>query len=103
MPPGIDKDQLQLLMESYKEQVQLNTKLLERQAQFLDNLDQSTQKLIEAINSQTEAVHSTLEVGFATMGQKITEEHGGLSLRLYVAMGGMLSIIATLIAMWITK
>lgn len=96
-------DQLKILMDVYRDRSILDTKLLERQSHFIESLDRSTKRLIEAIDSQTESVHSTLTAGLAAMGQKITEEHGSLSLRLYIAMGGMISIIATLIAMWVTK
>lgn len=103
MPDGIDKDQLRLLMDNYKEQIQLNTKLLERQTRFIDNLDKSTHDLIEAINAQTVGLQDSFRVGIAELGSKMTEEHGNISLRVYVAMGGMVSILATIVALWVTK
>lgn len=99
----MDDSQLKLLMDSYKEQVQLNTKLLERQERFLDSLDSSTKQLIEAINAQTTGLQSTLSLGLSTLSEKITRDHGAISLRLYVALGGMISILITLISLWAIK
>lgn len=101
MADGIDKDQLRLLMDNYKEQIQLNTKLLERQARFFDSLDRSTHDLIEAINAQTVGLQSVLSVGIAGLGEKMTEEHGDINLRIYVALGGMLSLLVTLVTLWV--
>jgi len=101
MGDGIDKNQLELLMDSYRQQIELNTKLLERQSQFVERLDNSTKALVEAIHTQTESVQSVIATGIAQLGQKITEEHGAISLRIYIALGGMVSLLATLIAMWV--
>lgn len=99
----MDNEQLKLLMDSYKQQVELNTKLLERQKWFIERLDESTQRLVEAIHAQTSGLQSTVETGIAQLGQKITEEHGGLNIRIYVALGGMISILATLIALLVMR
>lgn len=101
MGDGIDTTQLELLMDNYRKQIQLNTQLLERQSQFIDRLDRSTQSLVDAIHTQTESTHSVISTGLAQLGQKITEEHGHISIRVYIALGGMVSILTTLITMWI--
>ena len=103
MPDGIDKNQLQLLLDNYKEQIQLNTKLLERQERFIDRLDGSTQELIEAINAQTVGLHSKLSSSVSVLSEKMTEEHGDINLRIYVALGGMLSLLATIVTLWVVK
>lgn len=103
MVDGIDKDQLRLLLDNYREQIQLNTKLLERQERFIDNLDRSTHDLIEAIHVQTAGLQSTLNVGMAGLGEKMTEEHSDINLRIYVALGGMLSLLVTMVALWVMK
>lgn len=99
----MESEQLELLMNSYKEQIQLNTKLLERQERFMDRLDHSTQQLIEAINAQTTGLQSTLDSGLSSLGRDITTEHGDINLRIYVALGGMVTILLTLITIWVTK
>lgn len=99
----MDDDKLKLMMESYREQIQLNTKLLERQERFVTRLDESTQRLIEAINAQTTNFYDTLARSLAEMGTTITRDHAGIMLRLYIALGGMVSIIVTLLGLWITK
>jgi hypothetical protein len=103
MPDGIDNDKLKAMMESYREQIQLNTKLLERQERFIDSLDGSTKRLIEAINSQTASLNSVLSQGLVSLSEKITRDHSGITLRIYVALGGMISILITLISIWMTK
>lgn len=103
MPDTIDNDKLKLMMENYKEQIQLNTKLLERQERFIDNLDESTKRLIEAINAQTTGLQNTLSLGLITLSEKITQDHSGITLRIYVALGGMISILITLLSIWLTK
>ena len=100
MGSELDTEQLLLLMQSYKEQVQLNTRLLERQERFIDNLDKSTQQLVEAINTQTKGLSDMFSTGLAQLSQKMTEDHGGLNIRIYVALVGMVSILATLITLW---
>ena len=78
-------EQLKLLMSSYKEQIELNTKLMERQKWFLESLEGSTQRLIEAIHAQTSGLQGTMETGIAQLGQKMTEEHLDLGAVLAVA------------------
>lgn len=101
MENGLDTNQLRLLMDNYKEQIQLNTRLLERQERFIDSLDRSTHELIKAINDQTTGLQSTLSVGIAGLSEKITEEHGDINLRIYVALGGMVSLLVTLVTLWL--
>jgi hypothetical protein len=96
-------EQLKMLMENYKSQVELNTKLLEQQKWFLTRLEESTNRLVEAIHAQTTGIQGSIEAETARLGQKMTEEHGGLSIRIYLALGGMVSILATLITLWVVK
>lgn len=96
-------DSLMLLMDSYREQIQLNTKLLERQERMFDRLDSSTIKLTEAINAQTMGFQSMLSTKISELGDGLTKEHGDINLRVYAALGGMVSILVTLIAIWITQ
>jgi hypothetical protein len=103
MADGLDNNTLKLLMDSYREQVQLNTKLLERQERFIDRLDNSTHNLIEAINAQTTGLQANLAKGITGMCDRMSEEHGQINLRIYAAIGGMVSILVTLLTIWITQ
>lgn len=99
----MEDDKLKLLMDSYREQIQLNTRLLERQERFIDRLDASTHELVEAINAQTTGLQSTLTTGLATVKGQLSGEHGNINMRIYVALGGMVSILITLIAIWMAQ
>ena len=99
----MDDNQLKLLMDSYREQISLNTKLLERQERFITRLDESTQRLIEAINNQTHGFYDTLSKSVSELSSSITKDHAGITLRIYVALGGMISIMITLLSIWMIK
>jgi cysteinyl-tRNA synthetase len=99
----MDDEKLKLLMDSYREQIQLNTKLLERQEGFLNSLDRSTRQLIEAINAQTTGLQTSITLGVTELSKQMTQDHGAISLKVYVALGGMISILATLISLWVIK
>lgn len=103
MAAEIDDNGLRLLMDSYREQIQLNTKLLERQERFIENLDKSTQELVRAIDTQTKGLQNALSLGFAGLSEKNSKEHGDINIRIYVALGGMVSILVTLITLWAMK
>jgi cysteinyl-tRNA synthetase len=96
-------EQLKMLMENYKSQVELNTKLLEQQKWFLTRLEESTNRLVEAIHAQTTGIQGSIEIETSRLGQKMTEDHGGLRIQIYVALVGMVSILATLITLWVVK
>lgn len=99
----MDDDKLKAMMDSYKEQIALNTRLLERQERFIGQLDDSTKKLIEAINIQTTGLQNAFSQGFLTLKEQITRDHAGHTIRIYMALGGMISILVTLLSLWMTK
>ena len=84
--PEITQNDLTLLLNSYKDQVEMNTKLLERQNNLVNRLEHATTELIGAINTQT----SELTV-------RMTKDHSSIKNRIYIALVGMVSILLTLI------
>ena len=100
---NITKDQLNLLMISYKESVVLNTKLLVKIDSVLDIQRESCQninKLCDKINDQTSTLvthTSKLSDKLAEMNISIIREHSRIKNRLYMAFTMLSSIILGLV------
>jgi len=86
--PELSQNDLTLLLGSYKEQIQMNTKLLERQNNLVDRLEHATGELIGAINTQT-----------AELTCRMVKDHAGIRNRIYVALVGMVSILLVLLTL----
>jgi hypothetical protein len=126
MEDKLSKNDLFILMESYKNNIQLNTTLLEQQKQllimntsaidkqkeFCETLDKFIQNVIscsEKINENHSKLTKLVEDKTNTISNQITTgiadskvEHSGLRLRIYMAMIGMVGIIISLISLAMT-
>jgi hypothetical protein len=123
---NLSKQDLYILMESYKNNIQLNTTLLEQQKQLIILNDQSMnkqQELCNDIDKLIEKVTTCLEI-IQTNQTKLEEnqeklkenqeklnldiisfssnsklEHGKIVNRIYLALGGMVTIIISVIGL----
>lgn len=84
--PNINQNDLTLLLNSYRDQVQINTKLLERQNNLIDRLEHATGELISAISNQT------LEIT-----TRMIKDHTSIKNKIYIALIGMVSILLALL------
>lgn len=100
----ITKEQLELLMKSHKESVELNTTLigkLDRVLESQKNSCDSMNKLCDKIDHQTDTLTtSNVQLGQTLMDMRtnMLQEHNSIFNRLYVAFGMMGSILVTLVA-----
>lgn len=122
----LSKNDLYILMESYKNNIQLNTTLLEQQKQlmimntaaiekqkelcstldkFIENLTNCSKKLednhvkiVELIDNKSADIQTKIITHDATN----SVEHSKISNKLYVALGGMVLIILAVIELSIT-
>jgi len=126
MEDKLSKNDLFILMESYKNNIQLNTTLLEQQKQllimnasaidkqkeFCETLDRFIQNVTscsEKMNVNYTKLTKLIEDKSNTITSQITNgcadskvEHSGIRLRIYMAMIGMGGIIISLISLAIT-
>jgi hypothetical protein len=99
----INKDQLNLLMLSYKESVELSTRLLGKLDNVVDIQRESCKginKLCDKIDQQTSTLvthNIKLEDKLVDMKINIVKEHGVIRNKLYVAFSLMGTIIIGLI------
>ncbi len=128
MADELSKNDLFILMESYKNNIQLNTTILEQQKQILILNDQFIDKQKDLCNSVEELVdrlgecsktlsenHNILTNSIQQMSLKITSSletisnnlkldtskmSSSLSNKIYFAMGGMITIIISLISLF---
>ena len=109
---ALDREDLYLLMESYDNTVTLNTKLLERQDTLNANVERTIAELVGICENQNkimEEINKILPGAKKGADEILTElsalrlsevkAHSGHNNRLYVALVGMLTIIATLIGL----
>lgn len=122
----LSKNDLYILMESYKNNIQLNTTLLEQQKQlmimntaaiekqkefcstldkFIENLTNCSKKLednhvkiVELIDNKS----SDIQTKIITHDSTNSVEHSKITNKLYVALGGMILIILAVIELSIT-
>jgi hypothetical protein len=80
MTPG----ELTLLLTSYKDQIEMNGKLLDKQNKLIDRLEVMTEKVISKIGEQT---------------LTLSGEHYSIKGRINVALVGMVSVILTLLGL----
>jgi drug/metabolite transporter superfamily protein YnfA len=122
----LSKNDLYILMESYKNNIQLNTTLLEQQKQLIvminqsvdkqkvlcENLDQFIQNLTTC-STKLEENHSKLigliESKTNSIGNQLTVtssinsvEHEKITNKIYAAWGGMVLIVISLITLAVT-
>jgi hypothetical protein len=126
MEDKLSKNDLFILMESYKNNIQLNTTLLEQQKQllimnasaidkqkeFCETLDRFIQNVTscsEKMNVNYTKLTKLIEDKSNTITSQITNgcadskvEHSGIRLRIYMAMIGMGGIIISLISLAMT-
>jgi len=134
---SLNKDDLYLLMESYRNMIQMHSTLVEQQKQIIDlqnhilakqdaiaskqtqSCDQlkgvaekleacaaNLLKTNDTITSTSMSLDKTMSNGLDLVKDKIgggqlelTKQHSGINVRLYVAMGGMATIIIGLIGL----
>jgi len=130
----LSRDDLFLLLESYKNTIQLNTTLCEQQKQILNKQNlvcdsitkilneikylvkinteidyKGNQKLvvdgIGNVKDKVDDVNNTVKLEFSTHKMDVIKDHSGITIKLYIAFGGMISIIITLIGiiMYLSK
>jgi hypothetical protein len=123
--PGINRDDLSLLMESYRNTIELTTTLLQRQDKLNIALEEVARQLTVLASSQTDVnagigrlpgvfdeminvlcvgVAGRIEVLSKTIDgnrKEETAEHNAHTLRLYVAYGVLCTIILALIGLGI--
>jgi len=110
----LSKEDLTLLMESYKKQVELNTQVLTQQQNLIGRMDSMIEihketyhninKVADKIddhgkNSSTR--HSMLSEKLNSDRKESLKEHNDIRLRIYIAMGLMGVIILNLIAIYL--
>jgi predicted nuclease with TOPRIM domain len=111
---ALDREDLFLLMESYENTISLNTTLLERQETLNANIERTIEELVGVCKNQarildevrqlTGAYQAGTDKIMGAMGAgRLAEvkEHSGHANRIYVALVGMLAIIATLIGVFL--
>jgi hypothetical protein len=124
-PPVVNRDDLLLMMESYKNQIELNTTLLTRQeviitkqeeiigklAEILDlqskvladvgAVPDSLEKLIhgfcEATGETCKGINTALDQSLSAARQAQIREHNGINNRIYLGWVGMGTIVIALI------
>lgn len=123
MSDELSKNDLYILMESYKNNIQLNTTLLEQQKQIMvlnsssiekqeelctrvDELIEKVKQCSVVISDNNSKLMTSLTLLSATMTTKIDDEfvklsreHDKLSTKLYVAFIGMTGIIISIIGL----
>lgn len=107
---ALDREDLFLLMESYQNTISLNTTLLERQDTLNLNIERTLKELVgicqgqariieevRALNAANQASAKEVieEVAAGRLGE--VKEHSAHNNRIYVALVGMVVIIASLI------
>jgi hypothetical protein len=129
----IDRDDLFLLMESYKNTIELNTTLLERQ-ELVNSMQIKLMESIKEICTNQSLILSEIKAvpdAFLTVAEKIAgeikqlndhhtrelraikdnvvngrnaeiKEHAGHNLRIYVALSGMVAVVAALVGLIVT-
>jgi len=137
MGDELSKQDLFILMDSYKNNIQLNTTILEQQRQILimndnfiekqkdlcDSVDNLVDRLSECskilidnhvvLNSSITHMETSIRTTLETMVNKLliesntncaklTLDHSKLSNKIYIAMGGMVTIILSIIGLMIT-
>ena len=109
----LNKEDLTLLLDSYRKQVELNTQVLTQQQNLIMRMDSMIEihkETCHNINKVSEKVEhqdrNTLE-GFIKIADKLgsnrkdeMKEHGDLKVRLYIAFGFMSVIILNIIAIY---
>ena len=110
----LSKEDLTLLLDSYKKQVELNTQVLTQQQNLIIRMDSMIEihketchnisKVADKVDNQEK---NTME-GFVKLAEKVGDsrkeslkEHNSLNLRIYVAFGLLGLIILNLIALYL--
>jgi hypothetical protein len=109
---GIDRDDLFLLMESYKNTIELNTTLLERQEVLNQNIDRAMTEIAGLCAAQTAIMEEVKKIPAAITAHQTAlvatieghrkneiKEHSTHTNRIYVAMIGMGVIIISLVGL----
>jgi len=112
----LSKDDLSLLMDSYKKQIELNTQVLTQQQNLIAKMDMMIEVHRETCNNMNKIVDKidVQERNCSNNAIKITEkmgherkeslkEHNAIINRIYIAFVGMGVIIINLIALYLKK
>jgi hypothetical protein len=109
---ALDREDLYLLMESYDNTVTLNTKLLERQDTLNANIERTIAELTGICENQARILDEMRQIlpgakaeagaimaELAAMRLAEVKAHSGHNNRIYVALVGMVAIVASLIGL----
>jgi hypothetical protein len=108
--PGLDRDDLFLLLESYRNTIELNTTLLERQEILNSRIEKVLSEVIKICTSQSAIaaevgkLPTQIQILIDTMRTAESKEHNDLKLQLYAAFGVLgalaLALIGLLVKIW---
>jgi hypothetical protein len=109
---ALDREDIFLLMESYDNTVTLNTKVLERQDVLNANIERLIKELMRVCENQAKILEEIQQIepgtkkSFATILAELSamrlaevKAHSGHNNRIYVALVGMVAIVASLIGL----
>lgn len=112
----ISKEDLALLMDSYRKQVELNTQVLTQQQNLIVRMDsmidihketcRNIDKVAEKIDKQEkENIENTAKImeRVSIERKESLKEHEAIKNRIYIALVGMIVIITNLVAIYLKK
>ena len=107
---------LKLLMDSYKNTIELNTTLLnhqetliDQQAALLTQSKESYKKLEELVgkigehNTATQVLHTDFKTGMSDKRVEETKEHNKISIKLYGVIGSLVLLLGTVLVAVYTR
>ena len=104
-PTVFRKEDLYMLLDTYKNQVESNKTLMEQQGKLLDQHNSILTKQAEVVGSLNEVLdklgtcHDGLKDKLTEYRTESLKEHNGIRHRIYVAYAGMTTIILSLIGL----
>lgn len=108
--PGLDRDDIFLLLESYRNTIELNTTLLERQEVLNARIEKVLAEVVKlcasqsAIAAEIGKLPGQIQLLIETMRNAEITEHHGLKLQMYAAfslLGGLiLALLGLLVKIW---
>lgn len=108
MPPdGLNRDDLVLLMDSYKKQVEVNTQIQNAQSHLLSKMNMIIdiqKRTCEIVEESSSSFSKGLNLLVDRMSRDRVDnvrDHSAIKNRIYISMIGMVTIIATLIALFV--
>jgi hypothetical protein len=108
--PGLDRDDLFLLLESYRNTIELNTTLLERQEILNNRMEKVLTEVVKicgnqcAIASEIGKLPGQLQLLIESLRTAEIKDHSGLKLQIYAAftiLGGLtIALLSLLVKIW---